>query len=86
MSRNFTKRRQRDPEGVPDDVTYTKTTITHELAAWMVAAAITRAKELGARQNVVVLDEGGNLKAFGRMDGAPILGIGGCQRKAYTAL
>ena len=66
-------------------MTYTKTTITHELAAWMVAAAITRAKELGARQNVVVLDEGGNLKAFGRMDGAPILGVGGCQRKAYTA-
>jgi len=68
------------------DTTYTKKTITHELAARMVAAAITRAKELGAKQNVAVLDEGGNLKAFGRMDGAPILGIEGCQRKAYTAL
>jgi uncharacterized protein GlcG (DUF336 family) len=34
----------------------------------------------------VVLDEGGNLKAFARMDGAPILGIEGCQRKAFTAL
>jgi uncharacterized protein GlcG (DUF336 family) len=69
MLRNFTKRRQRDPEGLPKDVTYTKTTITHELAARMAAAAITGAKELGARQNVAVLDEGGNLKAFGRMDG-----------------
>jgi uncharacterized protein GlcG (DUF336 family) len=52
----------------------------------MVDAAIRRAKELGAKQNVAVLDEGGNLKAFGRMDGAPILGIEGCQRKAFTAL
>lgn len=68
------------------ETTYTKKTITHELAARMVAAAIARAKELGAKQNVAVLDEGGNLKAFGRMDGAPILGIEGCQRKAYTAL
>ncbi len=66
--------------------TYAKKTITHELAARMVTAAIARAQELGAKQNVAVLDEGGNLKAFGRMDGAPILGIEGCQRKAYTAL
>jgi uncharacterized protein GlcG (DUF336 family) len=66
--------------------TYTKKTITHELAARMVAAAIARAKELDTKQNVAVLDEGGNLKAFGRMDGAPLLGIEGCQRKAFTAL
>ena len=63
-----------------------KKTITHELAARMVTAAIARAQELGAKQNVAVLDEGGDLKAFGHMDGAPILGIEGCQRKAYTAL
>src|SRR5262249_37867945 len=44
------------------------------------------ANELGVRQCVAVLDEGGNLKAFGRMDGAPLLGIEACQRKAYTAL
>src|SRR5262245_42506230 len=68
------------------ETTYTKKTITHALAARMVEAAIARAKELGARQNVAVLDEGGNLKAFARMDGAPLLGIEGCQRKAFTAL
>ena len=33
-----------------------------------------------------VVDDGGNLKAFARMDGAPLLGIEGSQRKAYTAL
>ncbi len=68
------------------ETTYTKKTIRYELAARMVDAAIARATQLGARQNVAVLDEGGNLKAFGRMDGAPILGIEGCQRKAFTAL
>ena len=65
---------------------YSKRTVTHELAAAMVDAAIRRAKELGTKQNVAVVDEGGNLKAFGRMDGAPLLGIEGCQRKAFTAL
>ena len=66
--------------------TYSKKTVTYELAAKMVEAAVARAKELGCKQNVAVVDEGGNLKAFGRMDGAPLLGIEGCQRKAYTAL
>jgi uncharacterized protein GlcG (DUF336 family) len=66
--------------------TYVKKAITYELAARMVAAAIKRAKELKTKQNVAVLDETGNLKAFGRMDGAPLLGVEGCQRKAYTAL
>ena len=66
--------------------TYVKKAITYELAARMVAAAIKRAKELNAKQNVAVLDDTGNLKAFGRMDKAPLLGVEGCQRKAYTAL
>ena len=66
--------------------TYLKKAITYELAARMVAAAIKRAKELNAKQNVAVLDDTGNLKAFGRMDGAALLGVEGCQRKAYTAL
>jgi uncharacterized protein GlcG (DUF336 family) len=65
---------------------FAKKTLTYEMAALLVAAATGRASELGARQCVVVLDEGGNLKAFGRMDGAPLLGIEACQRKAYTAL
>jgi uncharacterized protein GlcG (DUF336 family) len=68
------------------DKTYTKKAMTYELAAKMVEAAITRAKELNCKQNIAVVDEGGNLKAFGRMDGAPLLGTEGCQRKAFTAL
>jgi uncharacterized protein GlcG (DUF336 family) len=37
-------------------------------------------------ENVAILDDGGNLKAFSRMDGAPILCIEIAQNKAYTAL
>ena len=66
--------------------TYAKNTISYESAAKMVAAAVAKAEELGCKQNVAVVDEGGNLKALGRMDGAPLLGVEGCQRKAFTAL
>ena len=66
--------------------TYVKNTISYESAATMVAAAVAKAEELGCKQNVAVVDDGGNLKAFGRMDGAPLLGVEGCQRKAFTAL
>ena len=66
--------------------TYAKNTISYESAAVMVAAAVAKAEELGCKQNVAVVDDGGNLKAFGRMDGAPLLGVEGCQRKAFTAL
>ncbi len=65
---------------------YSKQTISYAAAADMVAAAIKKADELGCKQNVAVVDDGGNLTAFGRMDGAPILGVEGCQRKAFTAL
>ncbi len=65
---------------------YTKQTISYAAAQDMVAAAMRKAKELGCKQNVAVVDDGGNLAAFGRMDGAPILGVEGCQRKAFTAL
>src|ERR1700733_8588402 len=63
-----------------------KHSISSELAQKMVDEAVTKARELGVTENVVILDDGGNLKAFGRMDGAPILSIEMAQNKAYTAL
>jgi|ERR1700730_4119811 len=63
-----------------------KHSISSELAQKMVDAAVAKAKELGVRENVTILDDGGNLKAFSRMDGAPILSIEIAQNKAYTAL
>src|SRR5271169_6055245 len=63
-----------------------KHSISSELAQKMMNAAVTKARELGVSENVTILDDGGNLKAFSRMDGAPIPTIEMAQNKAYTAL
>ena len=63
-----------------------KHSISSELAQKMVDAALAKARELGVSENVTILDDGGNLKAFSRMDGAPIPTIEMAQNKAYTAL
>ena len=63
-----------------------KHSISSELAQKMVEEAVAKARELGVTENVAILDDGGNLKAFNRMDGAPILSIEIAQNKAYTAL
>ena len=63
-----------------------KRSISSELAQRMVNAVIAKARELGVAENVAILDDGGNLKAFSRMDGAPLPTIEMAQNKAYTAL
>ena len=64
----------------------TKHSVSSELAQKMVDAAVAKARELGVTENVAILDDGGNLKAFSRMDGASIPTIEIAQNKAYTAL
>ena len=64
----------------------TKHSISSELAQKMVDEAMAKARQLGVAENVAILDDGGNLKAFSRMDGSPILCIEMAQNKAYTAL
>src|SRR5882672_10582925 len=63
-----------------------KHSIASELAQNMVDEAVAKARDIGVSENVAILDDGGNLKAFSRMDGAPILSIEIAQNKAYTAL
>src|SRR5271168_420897 len=63
-----------------------KGSISYELAQKMVDKAVAKAREIGVSENVAILDDGGNLKAFGRMDGAPIPTVEMAQNKAYTAL
>jgi uncharacterized protein GlcG (DUF336 family) len=63
-----------------------KHSISSELAQKMVDAAVAKARTIGVSENVAILDDGGNLKAFSRMDGAPIPTIEIAQNKAYTAL
>jgi uncharacterized protein GlcG (DUF336 family) len=48
-----------------------KHSISSELAQKMVEEAVAKARELGVTENVAILDDGGNLKASNRMDGAP---------------
>ncbi len=63
-----------------------KHSISSELAQKMVDEAVAKARQIGVSENIAIFDDGGNLKAFSRMDGAPILSIEIAQNKAYTAL
>ena len=60
--------------------------ITADIAMAAVASATQRAEQLGVRVSVAVVDSGGNLKAFLRMDGAEIAGPTLALDKAYTAV
>ena len=66
--------------------TFTKHSISASVAQEMVAAAVAKAERIGVPQVVAVVDESGLLKAFYRMDGAPLVSIEASQNKAYTAL
>jgi Haem-degrading len=46
-----------------------KYSILSELAQKMVDEAVKKAREIGVSENAAILDDGGNLKAFSRMDG-----------------
>ncbi len=51
----------------------------------VIAAAEKKAGEIGQPMNVAVADEGGNIVAHARMDGAWIGSIDISQKKAYTS-
>jgi uncharacterized protein GlcG (DUF336 family) len=59
--------------------------LTLEAAERILAAAAKKAAELGTRMDIAVVDAGGNLKAFVRMDGAWLGSIDISMRKARTA-
>ena len=51
-----------------------------------IEAAAAKARGLGVNMCIAVCDEAGHLKAFARMDGAPLLSLQIAQDKAYTAV
>ena len=67
-------------------MTIIKHSIDAETAEKAVAAAAKKAAELNLKMCIAVCDEGGDLKAFSRMDGAQKLSIQISQDKAYTAV
>ena len=44
--------------------------VTFEQAQSIIAASVKKSIEIGVKSNIAVLDSGGNLKAFLRMDNA----------------
>jgi glc operon protein GlcG len=59
--------------------------LTHEGALRVLEAAMASAETQGTPQCIAVVDEGGHLLAFVRMDGAKFLSVQTAQRKAVTA-
>ena len=66
-------------------MTIVKKSIDIATAERAIAAAAKRATELGLKMCIAISDESGDLKAFGRMDGAPKLSIQIAEDKAFTA-
>jgi len=66
--------------------THTKSSISTEAAHRLIAAAEAKAGELGKPFVIAIVDDGGVLKAFSRMDGAALLSVQIAQDKAYTAV
>lgn len=61
-------------------------TISTDAAHRMIAAAEAKATEIGVPVCIAIADTGGNVKAFSRMDGAPLPSSQVAQDKAYTAV
>ena len=62
------------------------TSLSHADARRVLDAGIARAEEIGQPMNVAVVDDGGHLLAFGRMDGAIKASIDISTRKAVTSV
>lgn len=72
------------PDKMPFDIPY-GAPISLERAAAAVAATIAEAKKHDWKLNVAVVDSGGNLVAFQRMDGAQLASIQIAEHKAHAA-
>ncbi|SFM26286.1 Uncharacterized conserved protein GlcG, DUF336 family [Bradyrhizobium sp. NFR13] len=59
--------------------------LTHAGALKALAGAVAKAEELGVPQNITIVDDGGNLMAYVRMDGAKLLSRETSMSKAITA-
>ena len=68
---------------MPDTKPHLK--LTHEGALKILNAAIKKADEMGQPQCIAIVDDGGHLLAFCRMDGGKVLSIDSSTRKAMTA-
>ncbi len=68
---------------MPDTTPHLK--LTHEGALKLLNTAIKKAEDMDQPQCIAVVDDGGHMLAFVRMDGAKVLSIDSSTRKAMTA-
>ncbi|HWH40127.1 MAG TPA: heme-binding protein [Usitatibacter sp.] len=73
------------PDKMPFDIPY-GAPITLDRAEAAINAAVADAKSKNWKLNVAVVDSGGNLVAFARMDGAQLASISISEHKARTAV
>lgn len=73
------------PDKMPFDVPY-GTPIALDRAQAAIAAAVAEATKHSWKMNVAVVDSGGNLVAFARMDGAQLASVAIAEHKARTAV
>jgi glc operon protein GlcG len=73
------------PEKMPFDIPY-GAPISLDKAQAAIAAAVAESKKRGWKMNVAVMDSGGNLVAFQRMDGAQLASIEISEHKARAAV
>ena len=59
--------------------------LTHEGALKMLRAGVEKALEMNQPQCITIVDDGGHLLAFVRMDGGRVLSIDSSRKKALTA-
>ena len=73
------------PDKMPNDIPYgTPISLDHAQAA--INAAVAESRKRGWKLNVAVMDSGGNLVAFARMDGAQLASIAISEHKARVAV
>ena len=72
------------PDKMPFDIAYGAPVLL-ERAEAAIAAAVAEAKKRDWKMNVAVVDSGGNLVAFQRMDGAQLASIKIAEHKALAA-
>jgi uncharacterized protein GlcG (DUF336 family) len=64
---------------------FEKRSINVDTAHIAIAAGVAKAKQLGFNMSIAIVDEGGALKSFVRMDGASDTSLRISQDKAYTS-
>ena len=68
-----------------EDIAASRPFLSDARAMHALEAAVAQARSMAVPVTIVIVDDGGNLKAMRRMDGAPLVSIQTAQNKAYAS-